>query len=87
MVGGTGWAIPGWTRPGVVGLAGATALFKQNLTPPGQRTVVAGVGHDQVLDRSRAAEELDAVVLVLEHLDVVEIGVEGLGAQRSEVES
>ena len=36
--------IPGWTLPGVLGLAGATALFKQHLTPPGQKTVVAGTG-------------------------------------------
>ena len=36
--------IPGWTKPGVVGLAGATALFKQNLSPPGQRTIVSGTG-------------------------------------------
>jgi thioredoxin reductase len=36
--------IPGWTTPGVIGLAGATALIKQDLTLPGQRTVVAGTG-------------------------------------------
>ncbi|MQY43974.1 FAD-dependent oxidoreductase [Epibacterium sp. SM1969] len=36
--------VPGWTTPGVVGLAGATALFKQNLSLPGKRTVVAGIG-------------------------------------------
>jgi thioredoxin reductase len=36
--------LPGWTTPGVIGLAGATALFKQNLTLPGKRTVVAGTG-------------------------------------------
>ncbi len=36
--------LPGWTTPGVIGLAGATALFKQNLTVPGARTVVAGTG-------------------------------------------
>ena len=36
--------IPGWTKPGVFGLAGATALFKQNLSPPGQRTIVSGTG-------------------------------------------
>lgn len=36
--------IPGWTIPGVIGLAGATALFKQNLSLPGKRTVVAGTG-------------------------------------------
>jgi thioredoxin reductase/bacterioferritin-associated ferredoxin len=34
----------GWTTPGVIGLAGATALFKQNLTVPGKRTVVSGTG-------------------------------------------
>ena len=36
--------IPGWTTPGVIGLAGATALLKQTLSPPGQNTVVAGTG-------------------------------------------
>ena len=36
--------IPGWTKPGVFGLAGATVLFKQNLSPPGQRTIVSGTG-------------------------------------------
>jgi thioredoxin reductase/bacterioferritin-associated ferredoxin len=36
--------VPGWTLPGVVGLAGATALFKQNMTGPGKRTVVCGTG-------------------------------------------
>jgi len=36
--------VPGWTTPGVLGLAGATALFKQELTLPGKRTVVSGTG-------------------------------------------
>lgn len=36
--------IPGWTTPGVIGLAGATALLKQELTVPGQNTVVSGTG-------------------------------------------
>ncbi|KEJ88302.1 NAD(P)/FAD-dependent oxidoreductase [Sulfitobacter donghicola] len=36
--------IPGWTTPGVIGLAGATALMKQEMTLPGQATVVAGSG-------------------------------------------
>ncbi|MCT4607614.1 MAG: FAD-dependent oxidoreductase [Pelagimonas sp.] len=36
--------VPGWTTPGVIGLAGATALFKQDLTLPGERTVVSGMG-------------------------------------------
>ncbi|WP_120631507.1 NAD(P)/FAD-dependent oxidoreductase [Ruegeria sp. EL01] len=36
--------VPGWTTPGVVGLAGATALIKQDMTLPGQRTVVSGTG-------------------------------------------
>ncbi|MEJ8562118.1 NAD(P)/FAD-dependent oxidoreductase [Yoonia sp. GPGPB17] len=36
--------IPGWTTPGVFGLAGATALFKQDLTLPGTNTVVSGTG-------------------------------------------
>lgn len=36
--------VPGWTTPGVLGLAGATALFKQELVLPGQSTVVSGTG-------------------------------------------
>lgn len=36
--------VPGWTTPGVIGLAGATALFKQDLTLPGKRSVVCGTG-------------------------------------------
>lgn len=36
--------IPGWTTPGVIGLAGATALMKQALMPNGHCTVVAGSG-------------------------------------------
>lgn len=36
--------VPGWTTPGVLGLAGATALFKQTLIPPGKRTIVSGTG-------------------------------------------
>lgn len=36
--------VPGWTTPGVIGLAGATALFKQGLSLPGKRTVVSGTG-------------------------------------------
>lgn len=36
--------IPGWTTPGVLGLAGATALFKQSMTLPGQNTIVSGTG-------------------------------------------
>lgn len=35
---------PGWTRPGVIGLAGATILLKANAVLPGRRTVVAGCG-------------------------------------------
>lgn len=36
--------IPGWTTPGVIGLAGATVLCKQELCLPGQRTVICGTG-------------------------------------------
>jgi len=36
--------VPGWTTPGVIGLAGATAMFKQSLSLPGKRTVVSGTG-------------------------------------------
>lgn len=35
---------PGWTLPGVIGLAGATLLLKAQQTLPGERTVVAGCG-------------------------------------------
>ena len=34
----------GWTLPGVYGLAGATALFKEHMILPGKNTVVAGSG-------------------------------------------
>ncbi len=36
--------VPGWTTPGVIGLAGATALIKHDMTLPGQRVVVSGTG-------------------------------------------
>lgn len=35
---------PGWTLPGVIGLAAATILFKAHGIMPGQRVVVAGPG-------------------------------------------
>ena len=35
---------PGWTLPGVIGLAAATVLLKSQLMLPGRRTVVAGCG-------------------------------------------
>jgi len=36
--------VPGWTTPGVIGLAAATALMKEQGVLPGRRVVVAGVG-------------------------------------------
>jgi thioredoxin reductase len=36
--------VPGWTLPGTIGLAGATAMFKRDLILPGRRTIVAGCG-------------------------------------------
>ncbi len=36
--------IPGWTLPGVIGLAGATVLMKSEGILPGRRIVVAGTG-------------------------------------------
>lgn len=36
--------IPGWTTPGVIGLAGATALIKQDMALPGRSTIVSGTG-------------------------------------------
>jgi thioredoxin reductase/bacterioferritin-associated ferredoxin len=35
---------PGWTTPGVIGLAAAAILLKSQATLPGRRTVVAGCG-------------------------------------------
>ena len=35
---------PGWTTPGVIGLAAATILLKSQATLPGRRTLVAGSG-------------------------------------------
>ena len=35
---------PGWTLPGIVGLAGATILLKSQRILPGRRTLVAGQG-------------------------------------------
>lgn len=35
---------PGWTTPGVIGLAAATVLLKSQQVLPGRRTVVAGCG-------------------------------------------
>jgi NADPH-dependent 2,4-dienoyl-CoA reductase/sulfur reductase-like enzyme len=35
---------PGWTLPGVIGLAAATILLKANGVLPGRRTVIAGCG-------------------------------------------
>ena len=36
--------VPGWTLPGVIGLAAATTLLKAQGALPGRRVVVAGVG-------------------------------------------
>ena len=36
--------VPGWTTPGVIGLAGATILLKAHQMLPGEATVVAGCG-------------------------------------------
>lgn len=35
---------PGWTLPGVIGLAAATILLKSQFVLPGERTIVAGCG-------------------------------------------
>ncbi len=35
---------PGWTQPGILGLAGATILLKSQHMLPGRRTLVAGCG-------------------------------------------
>ena len=57
--------VPGWTLPGVLGLAGASALFKQHLSLPGKRTVVSGTGPMTFLVASeirRLGGEVAAVV-------------------------
>ncbi|MEM9012640.1 MAG: NAD(P)/FAD-dependent oxidoreductase [Pseudomonadota bacterium] len=36
--------VPGWTLPGVIGLAATTALLKEHWVLPGRRVVVAGCG-------------------------------------------
>lgn len=36
--------VPGWTTPGVIGLAGATVLLKQSMNAPGKQTVISGTG-------------------------------------------
>ena len=36
--------IPGWTLPGVLGMAAATSIFKQDLIPIGSKMVVSGTG-------------------------------------------
>jgi thioredoxin reductase/bacterioferritin-associated ferredoxin len=36
--------VPGWTLPGVIGLAAATALMKGEMMLPGSRVLVAGAG-------------------------------------------
>ena len=38
------YPFPGWTLPGVIGLAGATILLKSQQLVPGRRTLVCGVG-------------------------------------------
>lgn len=57
--------LPGWTRPGVVGLAAATILIKAHGVLPGHRTVVAGSGPLLALVASKilsAGGDLAAVV-------------------------
>jgi len=36
--------VPGWTLPGVWGLAGATSIFKEHMMVPGQATIINGTG-------------------------------------------
>ena len=64
--------VNGWTKPGVFGLAGATALFKEHMMVPGRRTIVAGNGPlifyvaNEVL---RLGGRLSAVVTLNSKLD------------------
>lgn len=57
--------VPGWTLPGVIGLAGATILLKAHGVLPGRRVVVAGSGPLLLLVASKivaAGGEVAAVV-------------------------
>ena len=58
---------PGWTLPGVIGLAGATILLKSHGVVPGDRIVVAGAGP---LLLAVAAGLLDAGVKPLALVDL-----------------
>ncbi|WP_127520055.1 NAD(P)/FAD-dependent oxidoreductase [Mesorhizobium sp. Z1-4] len=56
---------PGWTTPGVFGLAGVTALMKSQQCPPGRRSVVSGGGPLAIFAASeilRLGGEVAAVV-------------------------
>ncbi|RDJ20100.1 FAD-dependent oxidoreductase [Bosea caraganae] len=57
--------VPGWTLPGVIGLAGATNLIKSQKILPGRRVVVAGSGPLLLLVAAsilKAGGELAAVI-------------------------
>jgi thioredoxin reductase/bacterioferritin-associated ferredoxin len=89
---------PGWTLPGVVGLAGATIMLKAAGMAPGQRVVVAGNGPllvavaasvlkrgaqvVAVVDGAGRADWLRALPRVLSRPDLVRTGLSWLAAIR-----
>lgn len=82
---------PGWTTPGVIGLAAATILLKSQATLPGRRTLVAGqgpllaavaagileLGGDvaAVLDQSPRARWLEALPKLISRPDLLRRGI------------
>ncbi|MEO1091421.1 MAG: FAD-dependent oxidoreductase [Pseudomonadota bacterium] len=71
---------PGWTTPGVIGLAAATILAKADGVVPGERLVVAGVGPllPLVVAKALAAgARVEAVVDLAARYDWVRAALEG----------
>ncbi|MEM8948613.1 MAG: NAD(P)/FAD-dependent oxidoreductase [Pseudomonadota bacterium] len=58
---------PGWTTPGVIGLAAATILLKAEATLPGKRTLVAGRGPLLAAVAAGILEHGGEVAAVLDH--------------------
>lgn len=57
---------PGWTLPGVIGLAAATTLLKSQLVLPGRQTLVAGCGPLLALVAATIVKHGGQVVAVLD---------------------
>jgi len=82
---------PGWTTPGVIGLAATTILLKSQATLPGRRTLVAGCGPlltavaagildlggevVAVLDRAPRSRWLKALPRLASHPDLLGRGI------------